>query len=153
MHVAEKTVEIPQLDVVEKIVETPEIQTGHGTQDRIQQRNVEQIVDTPVLPVVEQLAEASKVFSQDRVQQSSMEQIIENPAFSLAEKIVEMPVSQTREETQQVANTHVQHVVNAVETEMPNIIKETVQSKKPIINEKFNQVTKHVEIPQLHFNR
>ena len=56
-HVAEKTVEIPQLDVVEKIVETPEIQ----------QRSVEQIVDTPVLPVVEEQAEASKVFSQDRV--------------------------------------------------------------------------------------
>ena len=37
----------------------------------------------------------------------------------------------------QVVNTHVQHVVNAVEGE------------KPIINEKINQVTKHVEIPQL----
>ena len=65
-HVAEKTVEILQLDVVEKIVETPEIQTGHGTQDRIQQRNMEQIVDTPVLPVVEELAEASKAFTQNR---------------------------------------------------------------------------------------
>ena len=57
-HVAEKTVEIPQLDVVKKIVETPEIQ----------QRNVKQIVDTPVLPVVEELAETSKAFSQNRVQ-------------------------------------------------------------------------------------
>ena len=46
-------------------------------------------------------------------------------------------------------NTHVQHVVNAVEAEMPKIIKETLQRKKPIINEKVNQVTKHVEIPQL----
>ena len=44
-----------------------------------------------------------------------------------------------REETKQDVNTHVQHVVNAVEAE------------KPIINEKINQVTKHVEIPQLHF--
>ena len=34
-------------------------------------------------------------------------------------------------------NTHVQHAVNAVETE------------KPIINETINQVTKHVELPQL----
>ena len=56
---AEKTVEIPQLDLVKKTVENPEIQ----------QRNVEQIVDTPVLPVVEELAKASKVFFQDRVQQ------------------------------------------------------------------------------------
>ena len=46
-----------------------------------------------------------------------------------------MPVTQMREETKQVVNTHVQHVVNAVEAE------------KPIINEKINQVTKHVEIP------
>ena len=45
--------------------------------------------------------------------------------------------------------THVQHVVNAVEAEMPKIIKETQQRKKPIINEKMNQLTKHVEIPQL----
>ena len=54
-----------------------------------------------------------------------------------------------REETKQVVNTHVQHVVNAVEAEMPKIIKETVHRKKPITNEKINQVTKHVEIPQL----
>ena len=43
-RVAEKTVEITQLDVVEKIVETPEIKTGHGIQDRIQQRTAAQIV-------------------------------------------------------------------------------------------------------------
>ena len=54
--------------------------------------------------------EVFKVFPQDRIEQHSVEQIIETPAFSLAEKIVEMPVTQTREETQQVANTHVQHV-------------------------------------------
>ena len=87
-RIAEKTVEIPQLDVFEKIVETPEIQTGHGTQDTIQQWIVEQIADTPVLPVVEELAEASKAFSQNRVQQSSMEQTIANPAISLVEKTV-----------------------------------------------------------------
>ena len=48
-QVAEETVEIAQLDVFEKIVETPEIQTDHSIRDRIQQRNVEQIIDTPVL--------------------------------------------------------------------------------------------------------
>ena len=148
-HVVEKTVEIPQLDVVEKIVETLEIQTGHGIQDRIQKRNVEQIIDTPGLPVMEEQAEASKVLSQNRVQQSSMEQTIANPAISLAEKTVEISVTRTQEKTQHVVNTHVQHVVNAVEAEMPKIIKETQQRKKPIINEKINQVTKHVEIPQL----
>ena len=43
--------------------------------------------------------------------------------------------------------THAQHVVNTVEVEKPKIIELTVQRKKPIIQEKINQVTKHVEIP------
>ena len=60
-HVAEKTVEIPQLYVIEKIVETPEIQTGHSIQGRIQQRTLEQIVNTPVLPVVDEQAEAPMI--------------------------------------------------------------------------------------------
>ena len=53
------------------------------------------------------------------------------------------------QKTQQVVNTHVQHVVNAIEAEMPKIIKETVQRKRPVINEKINQVTKHPEVPQI----
>ena len=136
-HVVEKTVEITQLDVVEKIVETPEIQTGHGIQDRIQQRTVEQIVDVPVQQVVEEQAEASKVFSQNRVQQGFRGQTAETPAISLAEKTVEMLDTRTQDKTQHVVNTHVQHVVN------------TVEAEKPIINETINQVTKHVEITQL----
>ena len=46
-------------------------------------------------------------------------------------------------------STHVQHVVHTVEVERPRIIKQTVQ--KPIIQEKIDQVTKHVEIPELQF--
>ena len=136
VHVVEKRVEIPLLDVVEKIVETPEIQTGHSIQDRIQQRTLEQIVDTPIPQVV---AEAPKDFSQNRVQQSSMEQTIAKAAISLAEKIIEMPVTRTQDKTQHVVvvNTHVQHHVNAVEAE------------KSTINEKINQVTKHAEVPQV----
>ena len=53
--------------------------------------------------------------------------------------------------TQQVENTHVQHVVNTVELEMPKIIKETVQRKRPIIQEKIDRVTKHIKIPQVQF--
>ena len=128
-HVAEKTVEIPQSDVVKKIVETA----------GIQQWNVEHIADTPVLPVEEELAEISKVFSQNRVQQHFGGQTVETPAISLAEEIIEIPVTRTQDKTQHVVvvNTHVQHTVNAVEAE------------KPIINETINQMTKHVEIPQL----
>ena len=117
------------------------------SQDRIKQRTVEQIVDAPVPQAVEELAEISKVFSLDGVQQRIVEQTI--PATSLAEMIIEVPVIQTPERTQQVVNTSVQLVVNAVEVEKSEIIDETVQ--KPTIQEKINQVTKHVEVPLVQF--
>ena len=43
----------------------------------------------------------------------------------------------------------VQHVVHTVEVERPRIIKQTVQ--KPIIQEKINRVTKHVEVQLSQF--
>ena len=45
----------------------------------------------------------------------------------------------------------VQHVVNAVEVEKSEIIEETVQRMKPIIQEKINQETKRIEIPPMQF--
>ena len=72
------------------------------------------------------------------------EQTTETLAVSLAVEIIEVPVIQTQEKTRQVANTHVQHVVNTVEVERPKLVKETVQ-------EKINQVTKHIKIPQVQF--
>ena len=65
--------------------------------------------------------------------------------------IIEVPVIWTQEKTQQLVNTHVQHVVNTVEVEEPKLIMETVQRKKPIVQEKINQVTKHIEVPQVQF--
>ena len=47
-------------------------------------------------------------------------QTTETLAVSLAVEIVEVPVTQTQEKTRQVANTHVQHVVNTVEAEVPS---------------------------------
>ena len=113
--------------------------------DRIQQRTVEHItVDTPVPQDVEEPGEFFNAFSHNRVQ------LLENPAIPLAEKIVELPVIQTEEKTQQGVNTHAQHVVDStVEVERPKIIDETVQ--KPTIQEKLNQVTKHIKIPQVQF--
>ena len=140
---AEQILDVPVPEMVEQLTEMPET----VSQDRIKQRTVEQIVDAPVLQAVEELAEVSKVFSQDRIQQRIVEQTI--PAIPLAEKIVKLPVIQTEGTTQQGVNTHVQHVVNPVEVEKSEIIEETRQ--KPIIQEKINQVTKHVEIPELQF--
>ena len=132
---ADQILDVPVLEKVKQLVEVPETVSRDG----VQQRTVEQIVDAPV-PQVEELAEVSKVFSQDGIQQRIVEQTI--PAIPLAEKIVELP-------TQRGVNTHVQHVVNAVEVENSEIIEETGQ--KPIIQEKIDQVTKHVEIPELQF--
>ena len=98
-----------------------------------------QIVDVPVPQVVEDLVEVSKVFPQNRVQQRFVEQTIETPALSLAVKITEVPVIQTQRKTQQIVNTHVQHVVNTVEVE------------KAIIQVKINQGTMHIETPELQF--
>ena len=133
----------PMLGKAEQLVEVPETVSRDG----VQQRTVEQIVDAPVPQAVEELSEVSKVFSQGRIQQRIVEQTI--PAIPLAEKIVELPVIQTEERTQQGVNTHAQHVVNTVEVEKPKIIELTVQRKKYNIQEKINQVTRHVEIPVL----
>ena len=120
--------------------------------DRTLQCTAEQISDVTVPEMGEQLVEVPETVSQDRIRQRAVEQIIENPANSVAEMIVEVPVIQTPERTQQVVNTHVQHVVNAVEAEKPKIIELTVQRKRPIIQEKINQVTKHIEIPESQFS-
>ena len=125
-QVVEQTVEVPKMaeqildvlvpEMVEQLVEVPETVSRNG----VQQRTVEQIVDAPVLQDVEELAEVSKVFSQDRIQQRIVEQTI--PAIPFAEKIGKLTVIQTEGTTQRGVNTHVQHVVNAVEVERPKII-------------------------------
>ena len=119
------------------------------SQERIQQRTVEQIVDARVLKALEELADVFRVFSQDRIQERTVEQTI--PAASFAETIVVVPVIQMQGTTQRGVNTHAQHVVNAVEVEKPKIIELTVQRKKFIIQEKINQETKPVEFPQAQF--
>ena len=138
----EQIFDVPVPEMVNQLVEAPKT----VPQDRIRQRTVEQIVDAPVPQTLEEQVEVFRVFSQDRIQQRAVEQTIKNPAISLAGMIVEMPVTW---KTQQLVNTHVQHVVDTVEVEKPKLVKETGQ--KPIIQEKINQVTKHVEVPQVQF--
>ena len=120
-------------EMAQQLVETPKT----FSRDRIQQRTVERIVDIPVPKVGEELVEVSKVFSQDRDQQRCVEETIETPGISLAEKIVEVAVIQTQGKTQQGANMHFQHVVDTVEVE------------KHIIQEKTNQMTKHIDVPRM----
>ena len=90
------------------------------------------IVDTPVLPVVEELAETSKAFSQNRVQQSSIEQTIANPVISLAEKTVEMPVIRTQEKI----SAHDPHRVSPRKE-----LREGVSSRSITVTNKSNSLT------------
>ena len=114
-----ETVEIPQLQTVEKPAETPQTQTIQGSQtsERLGITLVCQVAEAGHVEVVEIGTllraescsshyssagcgvEASKVVSQDRV---------ETLVLLFDEKIVEMSVTRTQEKTQQVVNTHVQ---------------------------------------------
>ena len=128
---AEQILDVLVPEMAKQLVEVPETVSRDG----VQQRTVEQIVDAPVPQAVKELADVFRVFSQDRIQQRAVEQTIEIPAVSLDENI-EVPVAQTPEKAQQVANTLVQHDVNTVEVERSKLVKE----------EKINQVTKHVKV-------
>ena len=108
---------IPTIQTAQRTVEVPNV----VSQDRIPQRTVEQVIDTLIPQIVEEiievftgeflslmsrkmkdtdreeeLVEAFKVFVQDRVQQRIMEQITETPAVSIAEEIMETPKTQTQ---------------------------------------------------------
>ena len=133
--------------IVDQVTEVPKT----SNRDRTLQCTAEQIFDVPGPEMAKQLVEVPETVSQERIQQRFVEQIIEAPAISLAEQIVEVPVIQMQGKTQQGANMHVQHVVDTVEVEKPKITELTVQRKKPIIQEKINQVTKHMKIPQAQF--
>ena len=101
---------------------------GSASQDRNLLGTVEQIPDVLAQEMVEQLVKLPKTVSQNRTQQQTEEQVMNapvpqvmerrtdrrTPAISLAGKIDEVPVSDTQEKTQQVENTHAQHVVNTV---------------------------------------
>ena len=114
--VAEQIFDVPVPETAEQLVEVPETVSD----DRIQQRTAEHIAVIPVPQDVKELVVVLRGFSQDRIQQRTVEQTI---PVTLAEKVVEGPVTQT----QQGVNTRAQHVVNTVEVERPEIIKQTGQ--------------------------
>ena len=118
------------------------------SQNRTQQRT-EEVIDAPVLQVVEELVEVSQVFSQNTVYQRFGEQTTETPDISFVDKIVEMLVTQTQEKTQQVANTHVQHVVNTVKVLKPKIIQaETAETRHPGEDQPGNQAHRGSTVPE-----
>merc|ERR1712032_363258 len=69
--------------VVEEIVEIAKI----ISQERVQQRTVEQVVDVPVPQVVEEIVEIAKIIPQERVQQRTVEQVVDVPVPQVVEEI------------------------------------------------------------------
>ena len=174
-QIAEETVEIAQLDVVEKTAETTETQTIQGTQtpESLGSARVCRVAHTRTVKVVKietpLLAEsASPMFVSTSVSEA-LSVVVDTPVPQAVEELVETSKVFSQNRVQQssmgqiIANPAIslaemtvempvtrtkekaQHVVN---THVQHVIN-TVEAEKPIINETINQVTKHVEIPQL----
>merc|ERR1719502_1518053 len=105
--VSEETnvVEIPEVQVLERSVEVPQIvqkpvevvRQQHVEiprifpQERVQERRVEQIVDVPVPQMVEEKIEVPKIFAQERIQHVAVEQILDVPVPQTVEEVIEVP--------------------------------------------------------------
>ena len=124
----EQILNVPVPEMVTQLVDVPNI----VSQDRIKQR-----VRFPVPQVVEELAEISKFFFTEWSSTAFRGANHRDPLlFQLLERSLRCLSLRRRK---QAANTHVPHVVNAVEVE------------KHIIQEKINRETKWIEIPPLQF--
>ena len=108
--------------MVEQLVKLPKTVSEDGIQQRTVERTIAQVAEE---------LEVSKVFP--KVNSVLRSNTTDTRGVYLAAKIVEGPVTQT----QQVVYLSVEHDVNTLEVE------------KHIIQEKINQVTRHVETPLL----
>ena len=137
--------------MVEQLVKLPKTESD----DRIQQRTAEHIAVIPVPQVVEKLVMVSRVFPRTGVSSVFAEHTGQTLDVSLAEKIVEEPITQPQRKTQQVVNTHVQHVVNTVDAEVPlsQFTDEAVDI--PVVTQRqistVQTVLKSIEISQLQY--
>ena len=136
-------------EMVEQLVKLPKTESD----DRTQQRTAEHTAVIPVPQDVDELVEVFRV-PQDRSQQRFAEQTGETLDISLAEKIVEGPVTQTQGQTQQVVRTHDQHVVNAVDAEVPLLQFTDKVADIPVVAQRqisLETLQKSIEIPQLRY--
>ena len=132
---AQKTVEVPHIQYIGKIddvsVATQRRIPAHRTvevskivsQDRIQQRTAEQITDTPVPQVAEEVIEMFNMFSQDRVQQRMVAQTTETPSTSLDEEIMEHTIEET------------------IDIPVPHVTEKTIEDVKIIPRERVQNYT------------
>ena len=137
-RICEQIADVHVRQVVEQVLEVPK----NSSQDRNPQDTVEQIPDDPVLEKAEQLVEVPETVSRDGVQQRTVEQIVDAPVPQAVEELAEVSRVFSQDGIQQ----------RIVEQTIPAIPLTEKIVEKPIIQEKINQVTKHVEIPELQFN-
>ena len=89
-RICEQIVDVQMVEQLVKLLNTE-------SQDRIQQRTAEQIVNTSVPQVAEGLVGVFKFFSQDRIQRFE-KRTVEIPQPQIIEKIDETPEIQTAQE-------------------------------------------------------
>jgi len=150
VQVIKKTVEVPQVvhEPVDQVVEVPKI----IPQKRIQHRTVEQIVDVPVpveqfvdLHVLqeeeEEVIHVPKVITQQKIVQRMVKQVVGVPVPMTQEEVVHMPTVMNRRhhaEVEQTVDIHVPHEKEEV-VHVPKIM-----PQERIIHQQVEQV---VEVP------
>ena len=67
-------------------------------QQRVQHRQVEQLVEVPIPQIEEEIVHVPKIITQQRVQHEQVEQIVEVPVPMMEEEVVHVPkiITQTR---------------------------------------------------------
>ena len=156
VQTVEETMEVPQVQYSDRIVDlpvvmqrrVPTVQTAQRTvevpqtievpkivsQDRIPQRIAEQAMDTPVPQVIEELLEVFNVFLQNRVQQQIMEQTTETPAVSLAEEIIYCLKEDQSEFLEEL-------IIEKSDVTVPHVMEKTIDGVKTIPQERVQNCT------------
>jgi hypothetical protein len=147
--IVEDIVEIPQVQVIEEVVEIPQIQT------------IERVVEVPRIVTQEREVYVPKIVTQERVvevpqihkvnkyveipQIQQVERVVHVPQIITQERVVEVPKIVTQERIVEVPQikrrVHTTRAVNKVEYQ------KVVREVPKIITQ---EVIKHVDVPQYH---
>ena len=169
VQTVQKTMEISQLQCIDKVSDGLVVQIEHVPQAHVAEKTVE----IPQLDDVKKIVETPEIKTghgiQDRIQQRTVAQIVDVPVQQFAEEqaqafkvfsqnrvqqsfrghTVETPDISLAEKTVEMPDTRTQDKTQHVANTHGQLVVNTVEAEKPFINETINQMTKHVEIPQL----
>ena len=89
IRAVQKTVEVPQVQSLDRVLDAPVAMQRHASHERIQEHTVEE--DDVLVPhVMKKTIEDVKLVPQEQVQNRIMEQIIDVPGRQVQEKLVEV---------------------------------------------------------------